>query len=323
MSIMRNHAQKQAFLTCAGLELANSASARRGAAESAPRVARNCQNINDKARRIMPCDSRIALHSARICSVFAHTLPPRQAGASANSPKSGILMFAFRLARFPLFSAALFAVGTNALAVSLSDLSNKEASSGLKAALEKGSVAAVAKLGVQDGFLANDKVKIELPGILQQAQPLLQMTGYGARLDELVVSMNRAAEKAVPLAKPLLLNAVKSMSVDDAKNILSGGETSVTDFFRAKTSDQLALKFLPIVKGITDKSGLATRYNSTVASVSKFNVVPQQQSTVEGYVTQRALDGLFLMIAEEEKAIRADPIGSGSKILRKVFGSMQ
>ena len=140
--------------------------------------------------------------------------------------------------RFPAFKTATLLAcsmfATAALAVSLADLSNQEASSGLKAALEKGAVAAVGKLGVQDGFLGNDKVKIQLPGMLEQARPLLKMSGHGQQLDDLVVSMNRAAEAAVPLAKPLLLNAVKSMSVTDAKNILAGGETSVTDFFRRK-----------------------------------------------------------------------------------------
>lgn len=210
-----------------------------------------------------------------------------------------------------------------AFAVSLSELSNQEASSGLKAALEKGSVAAVARLGVTDGFLGNDKVKIQLPGMLEQARPLLKMSGYGQQIDDLVVSMNRAAEAAVPLAKPLLINAVKSMSVTDAKNILSGGETSVTDFFREKTSGPLGVKFVPIVKGITDRSGLSAKYNTTMAQVSKFNLVNEQQSTVEGYVTQRALDGLYYMIGEEEKAIRRDPLGSGSKIIGKVFGSLK
>jgi hypothetical protein len=210
-----------------------------------------------------------------------------------------------------------------ALALSLSDLTNQEASSGLKAALEKGSVAAVAKLGVQDGFLNNDKVKIELPGILQQAQPLLKMTGHGRQLDDLVVSMNRAAEAAVPLAKPLLINAVKSMSVADAKNVLTGGDTSVTDFFRQKTAGALAVKFLPVVKGITSRSGLSAKYNATMAQASQFHLVPEQQATVEGYVTQRALDGLYAMIGEEEKAIRRDPIGSGSAIIGKVFGAMK
>jgi hypothetical protein len=204
----------------------------------------------------------------------------------------------------------------------LSDLSNREATSGLKAALEQGSAAAVSRLGVQNGFLNNEKVKIELPRVLEQAKPLLKMTGHGKQLDELVVSMNRAAESAVPLAKPLLLDAVKSMSVNDAKAILTGGETSVTDFFRAKTSGPLAVKFLPIVKGITDRSGLASKYNAAVARISTLNLVPEQQSTVETYVTQRALDGLFYMIGEEEKAIRRDPIGTGSKIIGKVFGSL-
>ena len=214
-------------------------------------------------------------------------------------------------------------LASSAWAFSLADLSNQDASSGLKAALEKGSVAAVTKLGVENGFLNNDKVKIQLPGVLEQARPFLQMTGRGQQLDELVVSMNRAAEAAVPMAKPLLLNAVKSMSVTDAKNILTGGDTSVTDFFREKTADQLGVKFLPIVKKVTDRSGLAAQYNSTMSQVSRLGLVPQQQATVEGYVTQRALDGLYTMIGEEEKAIRQDPIGSGSKIIGKVFGALR
>lgn len=231
------------------------------------------------------------------------------------------------MAGFPFLKGAplllLTAVASSVFAVSLADLSNQDATGGLKAALEKGSAAAVSKLGVKDGFLQNDKVKIPLPGILEQARPLLKMTGRGQQLDDLVVSMNRAAESAVPLAKPLLINAVKSMSIADAKNILAGGETSVTDFFRAKTSAPLAVKFLPMVKGITDRSGLSAQYNATMAQASKFNLVPAEQTTVEGYVTQRALDGLYYMIGEEEKAIRRDPIGSGSKIIGKVFGSLK
>ncbi|WP_235953371.1 DUF4197 domain-containing protein [Noviherbaspirillum galbum] len=218
---------------------------------------------------------------------------------------------------------SLVSVAPVVLAISLSDLSNQEASSGLKAALEKGASAAVSKLGTPGGFLDNDRVKIQLPGVLEQARPLLQMTGRGQQLDELVVSMNRAAESAVPMAKPLLVDAVKSMSVSDAKNILTGGDTSVTNFFREKTSAALAVKFLPIVKGITDRSGLAAKYNGVMSQASKMNLVSDDQSTVEKYVTQRALDGLYLMIADEEKAIRADPVGTGSKIIEKVFGSMK
>lgn len=212
-------------------------------------------------------------------------------------------------------------VASSALALSLADLSNQDASSGLKAALEKGSVAAVAKLGAENGFLNNDKVKIALPGVLEQARPLLKMSGRGQQLDDLVVAMNRAAEAAVPMAKPLLLDAVKSMSVADAKNILTGGDTSVTNFFREKTSGQLSVKFLPIVKKVTDRSGLSAQYNSVMGQVAKLGR-GQQPATVESYVTQRALDGLYTMIAEEEKAIRQDPIGTGSKIIGKVFGAL-
>ncbi|MFJ2987048.1 DUF4197 domain-containing protein [Collimonas sp. NPDC087041] len=212
---------------------------------------------------------------------------------------------------------------TAALALSLSDLSNQDASSGLKAALQKGADVAVSKLGVTNGFLNNDKVKIGLPGILEKAQPILKMTGKGQQLDDLVVSMNHAAESAVPLAKPLLMNAVKSMSVTDAKNILTGGDTSVTDFFKQKTSAELGQKFLPIVKGVTDRNGLSAQYNAIMGQVGKTGMVPAQQSTVEGYVTQRALDGLYTIIGEEEKAIRQDPVGAGSAIIGKVFGALK
>jgi hypothetical protein len=213
-------------------------------------------------------------------------------------------------------------VASSALAFSLADLSNQDASKGLKAALEKGAVAAVGKLGVENGFLNNDRVKIGLPRIVEKARPILKMSGYGRQLDELELSMNRAAEAAIPLAKPLLLDAVKSMSVTDAKNILTGGDTSVTNFFRDKTSSQLAVKFLPIVKKVTDRSNLSAQYNSVMGKVGNLGG-GQQSATVEGHVTQRALDGLFTMIADEEKAIRQDPIGSGSKIIGKVFGALQ
>lgn len=205
----------------------------------------------------------------------------------------------------------------------LAALNNQHASNGLKAALDAGSAAALAKLGVENGFLNNDKVKIRLPSTLEQVRPLLKMTGRGQQLDDLVVAMNRAAEAAVPLARPLLLDAVKTMSVTDAKAILTGGDTSVTEFFRQKTSAPLAVKFLPMVKTLTDRSGLAGKYNATISQIGKTGLLPVRQSTVESYVTDRALDGLYLMIGEEEKAIRRDPLEYGSKIIGKVFGGLQ
>lgn len=230
-------------------------------------------------------------------------------------------MLTSRHAKPVLLSLCLLA--SSAMAVSLAELTNQDANAGLKAALEKGALAATGKLGVENGFLNNDKVRIPLPPILEQARPLLKMAGRGQDLDDLVVAMNHAAEAAVPMAKPLLLDAVRSMSVTDAKNILTGGETSVTNFFRDKTSAQLAVQFLPIVKKVTDRSNLSAKYNAAMGSVSKLGVAPRQQASVEGYVTQRTLDGLYTMIGEEEKAIRSDPAGTGSKIIGKVFGALR
>jgi hypothetical protein len=222
-----------------------------------------------------------------------------------------------------VFLATILSIAAGAAAaVSLADLSNADASNGLKAALDKGATAAVAKLGVNDGFLNNEKVRIGLPDLLEKARPILKMTGQGKQLDDLVVSMNHAAEAAVPMAKPLLLDAVKSMSVTDAKGILTGGETSVTEFFKGKTSAQLAAKFLPIVKGVTDRSGLSAKYNGAMSQVSKLGL-SKNDATVEQYVTQRALDGLYATIAEEEKALRQNPMSAGSNLIGKVFGALK
>ncbi len=205
----------------------------------------------------------------------------------------------------------------------LAALTDKEAGGGLKAALEAGSVAAVSKLGVEGGFLNNDAVRIKLPRALEKARPFLALAGKAQQLDELETAMNRAAEQAVPLAKPLLVNAVKAMTISDAKQILTGGDTSVTDFFKEKTAAPLAVKFKPIVKGVTDKSRLSGKFNTAMAQATKFGLASEEQATVESYVTQRALDGLYLMIGEEEKKIRENPVSYGSKAIAKVFGLLK
>ena len=216
---------------------------------------------------------------------------------------------------------ALCLVAASVSAQSLSDLTNKDAASGVRAALEQGSSSAIGKLGVVGGFLNNEKVRIPLPRVLEKARPLLELTGRGHQLTELEEAMNHAAESAVPMAKPLLMDAIKSLTVADAKNILTGGDTSVTDFFRERTSSKLSVQFMPIVKRVTDRSKLSAKFNGAMGQVNKFSG-NQGPATVEDYVTERAIDGLYVMIAEEEKEIRRDPIGTGSKILRKVFGSL-
>lgn len=217
---------------------------------------------------------------------------------------------------------ALAAVG-QAQALTLADLTNADASKGLKAALEKGALAAVGILGAPDGFLGNDKVRIPLPGYLQDATNLLRTFGQGARVDELLTAMNRGAEAAVPMAKDLLVKAVQTMSVTDAKGILAGGQTAVTDFFAGKTRSALAGKFLPIVTKATEKVGLADKYNQLAGKASELGLVKKEDANIQQYVTGKTLDGLFLMISEEEKKIRQNPVGYGSAIMTKVFGALQ
>lgn len=202
-------------------------------------------------------------------------------------------------------------------------LSEADAVSGLRAALERGAVAAVALLGRTDGFLGNPQVRIPLPPALEEAAKLLKMTGQSRRIDELVTAMNRAAEAAVPEAKGLLVNAVKSMSVEDALQVLRGGDTAVTEFFAGKTREPLGVKFLPIVERTTAKVKLADKYNAFAGKGVGLGLVKREDANVQQYVTRKALDGLYFMIGEEEKKIRADPVGTGSAILKKVFGSLK
>jgi len=207
-------------------------------------------------------------------------------------------------------------------ALGLSDLTNQDAARGMKGALTEGATSAIAKLGVPGGFFNNPKVKIPLPPVLDQVARGMRMMGRGKDADELVATMNKAAEQAVPEAKTLMLNAVKTMSVDDAKKILTGGDDSVTQFFRAKTAAPLAVKFLPIVKKATDRVGLAQKYNQFAGQGVKLGLLKGNATNVETYVTQKTLDGLYLMIGEEEHSIRQNPAAAGSAIVSKVFGAL-
>ena len=211
----------------------------------------------------------------------------------------------------------------HAHALSIGDLSNADASAGVKAALEKGALAAIGILGKTDGFLGNDKVRIPLPGFLEDAGKLMSKLGQGKRVDELITSMNRGAEQAMPMAKTLLVSTVKNMSVVDAKNILTGGDTSVTQFFADKTRSPLGTQFLPIVTKATDKVGLAEKYNNFGGKAAGLGLVKKEDANIQQYVTAKALDGLYFVIGEEEKKLRQDPLGAGSGILKKVFGVLK
>ncbi len=199
-------------------------------------------------------------------------------------------------------------------------LSEIDAAQGVRSALERGALAAISLLGRTDGFLGNPLVRIPLPGILDDAARLLKLTGQQKRVDELVTAMNRAAEVAVPQARTLLVNTAKSISVDDAVSIVRGGDTSVTDFFARKTRTPLGEQFLPIVTRSTEKVALADKFNAVAGRAAKFGLLKGDDANIQRYVTGKALDGLYLMIGEEERKIRRDPVATGSAILRKVFG---
>jgi len=222
-----------------------------------------------------------------------------------------------------LTAAMLLVAAPPVWSLGLNDLTQTEMSGGLKEALTTGASAAVVLLGKRDGFLGNPAVRIPLPPNLAKAEKYMRKFGQGERADELIVAMNRAAEAAVPEAKALLLDAVKTMTVTDAKSILTGGDDAATQFFKRATKEPLAKKFLPIVKHATDRVGLARTYNDFAGSAARFGLLKRGQVTIEDYVTEKALDGLYLMIAEEERAIRQNPVSYGGKLLDRVFGALQ
>jgi hypothetical protein len=224
--------------------------------------------------------------------------------------------------RAAVLAAFLFAACAPA-AASLDAITNQDAVAGLKAALEKGSVAAVALLGRTDGFFGNDKVRIPLPESLRRYEKLMRNLGMGRYADELILAMNRAAEAAVPEAKALFVDAVKKMTVQDAKGILTGGETAGTEYFRRTTSEPLRKRFHPIVQAATKKVKLAEVYNRYAEKGAQFGLVSKEHANLDDYVTQKALDGLFYMVGEEEKKIRNDPVKAGSDIIRRVFGALR
>ncbi len=223
--------------------------------------------------------------------------------------------------RFAGLCAGLL-ISASALALSLNDLSQKDATGGLKDALTQGAQIAVKQLGTPGGFSGNPDVKIELPGQLGKVAKKMKQFGMGAQVDELEASMNKAAEAAVPQAQALLVDAVKKMSVDDAKAILSGGKDSATQYLSKTSREQIRVKFLPIVKQATDQVGLAKQYNSFAGQAATLGVLDAKDANIEGYVTEQALNGLFEMIGKQEQTIRQNPAAAATSLAKKVFGTL-
>lgn len=222
----------------------------------------------------------------------------------------------------PVFALCLMLTVGLAQAAGLDAISTGDASAGVKEALAKGADYAVSSLGKEGGFLGNGKVKIPLPGALQKAEKGLRMFGLGKQADQLVDTMNHAAENAVAEARPILADSIRKMSVQDAKGILTGGDDSVTQYFKRTSTEQLTVKFMPIVKASTQKLQLAEQYNNFAGKAASSGLIDQKDADLDSYVTQKAMDGLFLMIAEEEKKLRGNPLGAGSDLLKKVFGAL-
>jgi hypothetical protein len=202
-------------------------------------------------------------------------------------------------------------------------LTQDDAAHALRTTLERGAHGAVDLLARSDGFLGNPKVRITLPGHMNDAAKWMARLGQHKRVDELVIAMNRAAEAAVPKARPLLMAAVRSLNLQDARAIVSGGERSATEFFARKTREPLGREFLPIVTQATEKVSLSAKYNKVASKASSLGLVDPGEANLEQYVTDKALDGLYLVIGEEERKIRQDPVATGSAILKKVFGSIK
>ena len=199
-------------------------------------------------------------------------------------------------------------------------LSDVKIGSGLQEALKIGTANAVVQTGQVDGFLLNKAIKILMPKSLQTIETPLRYVGYGPQIDEFVVGMNRAAEKAVPFAKDIFWDAIGQMTFDDARKILNGGDTAATDYFKAKTSKKLQTAFRPSVEDVMNQVGVNRQYNELIG---RYKSVPFAKSVtfdVNQYVTEKATDGLFFVVGQEEKKIRTDPAARVNDLLKEVFG---
>ena len=199
-------------------------------------------------------------------------------------------------------------------------LSDSKIADGLKAALTKSTGSAVASTGKPDGYFKNPAIKIPLPSSLQTVGKGMRLMGMGSQVDELELSMNRAAEQAAPLAKPIFLKAISKMTFDDARQILTGGNTSATDYFKKTSSQDLTAAFTPIVHRTMEKVGVIQRLNSVVQSSAASSLLGNQELNLDSYVVGKALDGLFYMLGQEETQIRTHPVAQTTTLLKQVFG---
>jgi uncharacterized protein DUF4197 len=199
-------------------------------------------------------------------------------------------------------------------------LSDSKISSGLKQALQIGAEQSVKLTGRPNGFFGNPDIKILMPSNLRPLEKGLRMIGYGPKVDGFVLSMNRAAEAAAPAARKIFIDAITAMSFDDARRILSGGDTAATDYFKLKTTPQLTAAFRPVVEKTMASNGVTQQYNALVAQYKSMPFAKNQDLDISHYVVSKALDGLFFELGQEESKIRKDPAAQTTNLLREVFG---
>ncbi len=201
-----------------------------------------------------------------------------------------------------------------------SELSDSKVASGLKEALRLGADNAIKLTGKTDGYFGNQAIKILLPKNLRPLEKGLGALGYQPKIDAFVLSMNRAAEAAAPSARKIFGDAILAMSFDDARRILSGNDTAATDYFKSKTTDQLTVAFQPFVEKTMNENGVTQQYNALSGQLKSIPFAKSGGLDINKYVVSKALDGLFYMLAEEERKIRKDPAARTTNLLKEVFG---
>jgi Protein of unknown function (DUF4197) len=201
-----------------------------------------------------------------------------------------------------------------------SGLSDVKIGSGLKEALKVGTENTVTLTGRPDGYFMNQAIKILMPQRLQTLEKGLRAVGYGPQVDEFILSMNRAAERAAPSAKKIFWDAIGEMTIDDARKILSGGDTAATEYFKGKTTDRLTTAFRPVVEKTTNEVGVTRQYKELVGRAEAIPFLKVDSLDVDNYVVGKALDGLFLVLGEEERKIRTNPAARVTDLLKEVFG---
>jgi len=192
--------------------------------------------------------------------------------------------------------------------------------SGLKEALTIGAEKAVSSVSHVDGYFGNQAIKILMPESIQKVADVLGKVGYQKQVDDFVLSMNRAAEKAAPQARSIFVDAIKGMTIQDAKKILGGGDTAATEFFKEKTHDKLFSAFKPVVSSSMAEVGVTRSYKEMMGKYESIPFMDKKSLDLDNYVTNKAMDGLFYMVGQEEKKIRTDPAARVTDLLKTVFG---